>query len=291
MILLTGATGGVGSELLPLLLEAGHDVRVLVTDPASLGRTRVDVQVALGDLGNPLSLRHASKGIESVVHLAGSICDQPSGSIEELNGMATVRLLRAAERAGAGRFMFLSSLGASEVSASRFLRSKAVAERTVLASELPSLVFASSVICGVRSGWIRRLSSLRGLPVVPLPAWVQGSSRPLAASDLAALIAGSLGGAAEDQAESRRVEAVGPRSMPSSALVAEALGFTGKSRPVRSVPGPVFAALSRAAQMTTRGGSVPSAEELTLLAEHLGGDLGGPTETVLLGQPFADFDG
>lgn len=286
---MTGATGGVGSELLPLLLEAGHDVRVLVTDPASLGRTRVDVQVALGDLGNPLSLRHASKGVESVVHLAGSICDQPSGSIEELNGMATVRLLRAAEREGAGRFLFLSSLGASEVSASRFLRSKAAAERTVVDSDLPSLVFASSVICGERSGWIRRLSSLRGLPVVPLPTWAHGGSRPVAASDLARVIARSIGSGSGNQSESGRVEAAGPRSMPSTELVSEAFAATGNQRPVRSVPGPIFAALSRAAQITTRGASLPSAEELVLLGEQLGGDEGDTNDPRLQSQPFADF--
>ena len=62
MLLLTGATGSIGSRLLPLLLERGEDVRCLVRDPRKLGERRVDVQIALGDLGDlgdPHTLRQA----------------------------------------------------------------------------------------------------------------------------------------------------------------------------------------------------------------------------------------
>src|SRR5919201_3586687 len=103
MILLTGATGLLGSALLRRLLDSGPDVRCLVRDPRRLGPNRVRVQITLGDLADPVSLRQAVRGIETVFHLAASIRDQPSGSIEELNGIATVRLLREAERAGVER--------------------------------------------------------------------------------------------------------------------------------------------------------------------------------------------
>ena len=60
MILLTGATGTVGKALLPKLLERGDEVRVLVRDPRRLGRHRVDVQLALGDLAEPAPTRTCS---------------------------------------------------------------------------------------------------------------------------------------------------------------------------------------------------------------------------------------
>ena len=50
MILVTGATGTVGQALVPKLLERGDEVRVLVRDPRKLGRLRVEVRIALGDL-------------------------------------------------------------------------------------------------------------------------------------------------------------------------------------------------------------------------------------------------
>src|SRR5215207_5627850 len=102
VILLTGATGVVGGELLPALLADGRDVRTLVRGPRKLGEHRVDVQIALGDLGDPFSMRHAMRGVDTVVHLAATIRDQAGGTIEELNGLATVRLLRMAGRAGVG---------------------------------------------------------------------------------------------------------------------------------------------------------------------------------------------
>src|SRR5947199_9292977 len=119
MILLTGATGVVGSALLRRLTAHGESVRCLVRDPRHLGAQRVRVQIALGDLSDPPSFRHALRGVSTVVHLAAAIRDQPAPpagaarSIEELNGVATWRMVEAAERAGVERFLFFSALQAS----------------------------------------------------------------------------------------------------------------------------------------------------------------------------------
>ena len=139
MLLLTGATGSVGSRLLPLLLERGEDVRCLVREPRRLGDRRVDVQIALGDLGemsDPYLVRQALRGVDTVVHLAATIRDQPPHRIEELNGLATVRLLRAAERSGVERFVFFSALNASAAQRTRFFRAKWLAEQAVASSPL-----------------------------------------------------------------------------------------------------------------------------------------------------------
>ncbi len=136
MILLTGATGTVGSALLRRLTRGGEPVRCLVRDPRRLGDHRVRVQLAMGDLADPPSFRNALRGVHTVIHLAASIRDEPRASIEELNAMATLRLVRAAERAGARRFVFFSALGAEHHSRTRFFRAKALAEQAVEASPL-----------------------------------------------------------------------------------------------------------------------------------------------------------
>ena len=69
--------------------------------------------------------------MDIVVHLAATIRDQPRGSIEELNGIATWRMVEAAERAGVERFVFFCALGASTHDRTRLLRAKAVAEQAV----------------------------------------------------------------------------------------------------------------------------------------------------------------
>ena len=63
MLLLTGATGSIGSRLLPLLLERGEEVRCLVRDPRRLGARRVDVQIALG---KPEAARKAVDNYQSM---------------------------------------------------------------------------------------------------------------------------------------------------------------------------------------------------------------------------------
>ena len=99
--------------------------------PGAWGAQRVRVQIALGDLTDPPSFRNAMRGVNTVVHLAASIRDQPRGSIEELNGIATWRMVRAAQRAGVERFVFFSVLGASTHHRARFFRAKALAEQAV----------------------------------------------------------------------------------------------------------------------------------------------------------------
>src|SRR3978361_1869707 len=153
MLLLTGATGLVGSALLRRLVAGGTQVRCLVRDPRRLGAQRVRVQIALGDLTDPPSFRNALRGVDTVVHLAAAIRDQPKGSIEELDGIATWRMVEAAERQGVKRFVFFSALGASTHHRTRLLRAKALAEQAVGEADLQSIVFAPSIVYAPRDPW------------------------------------------------------------------------------------------------------------------------------------------
>src|ERR1700724_487181 len=146
MLLLTGATGMVGGALRRRLLAVEQPIRCLVRDPRRLGATRVRVQIALGDLADPPSFRNAMRGVDTVVHLAAAIRDQPRGSIEELGGIATWRMVQAAERAGVERFLFFSALSASTHSRARFLRAKALAEQAVHEAQLRSIVLSPSIV-------------------------------------------------------------------------------------------------------------------------------------------------
>src|SRR3954449_6507385 len=192
MILLTGATGTVGSALLPRLTARGGAVRVLVRTPRKLGDQRVRVQIALGDLADPQSFRHALRGVDTVIHLAASIRDQPSGSIEELNGMATWRLVRAAERAGVRRFHFFSALGASSRHEARFFRAKALAERAIRESSVPSTIFAPSIVYAPGDPWLTLLERMSLLPVMPLAGAGRALFQPIWAQDAAAAVIAAL---------------------------------------------------------------------------------------------------
>ncbi len=154
MLLLTGATGLVGSALLRRLVAEGTQVRCLVRDPRRLGAQRVRVQIALGDLTDPPSFRNALRGVHTVVHLAASIRDQPRSSIEELNGIATWRMVQAAQRAGVEHFVFFSVLGASTHHRARLHRAKALAEQAVTEASLHTTVFAPSIVYAPGDRWL-----------------------------------------------------------------------------------------------------------------------------------------
>ena len=185
MILLTGATGSIESRLLPRLLACGEEVRCLVRQPHKLGDRRVEVQITMGDLrelSDPYLLRQAMRGVDTVIHLAASIRDQPPYRVEELNGLATIRLLEAAERAGARRFIFFSALNTSAVQRTRFFRAKWIAEQAVLASSLDTTILRPSIVFDHSDPWItlvRRLSFLPAIPkAVPWSGEVRMNGKP-----------------------------------------------------------------------------------------------------------------
>jgi uncharacterized protein YbjT (DUF2867 family) len=237
VLLLTGATGTVGRALLGPLIDAGTPVRCLVRDPRRLGPDRVRVQIALGDLGDHLSFRHALRGVDTVVHLASVIRDQPHGSIEELSGVATWRLVRAAERAGVTRFVFFSTLGASTRSRARLMRAKAVAESAVTASSLEHTVFAPSIIYAPGDPYLQLLHRMSWLPVMAIPGGGRASFQPISAQDVAACVMAALpGGAHAGAAVNARYELAGPETLTHREIVALAVRSFRRRRRVVGVP-------------------------------------------------------
>ena len=195
MILLTGATGSIGSRLLPHLLESGESVRVLVREPRKLGKHRVDVQITMGDLrqlSDPYVLRQAMRGVDTVIHLAASIRDQPPHPVEELNGLATVRLLQAAKKSGAERFVFFSALNASAVQRTRFFLAKWLAEQAVTASELDSTVFRPSIVFDHSDPWVTMMKRLSFLPVMPVSGRGLARYQPIWPEDVARSVMAAL---------------------------------------------------------------------------------------------------
>lgn len=233
MLLLTGATGTIGLPLLRRLTAAGTPVRCLVRDPRRLGAERVRVQIALGELGDPTSFRHALPGVDTVVHLAGAIRDQPGGSIEELTGVATMRLIEAAERADVQRFLFFSTLGASTQGPTRLMRAKAIAEQAVVASSLAHTIFAPGFVYSPGDPFLRILERLSLLPVVPVAGPGRAPYQPIWAEDVADCVIAALpGGSAEDRSAGARFELAGPEVLTHEQIVRVALRSFGRSRPL-----------------------------------------------------------
>jgi NADH dehydrogenase len=266
VLLLTGATGTIGLPLLRRLTAAGRPVRCLVRDPRRLGAERVRVQIALGDLADPLSFRHALRGVDTVVHLASVIRDQPNGSIEELAGVATWRLVRAAERAGVRRFVFFSALGSSTRSRARLMRAKAVAERAVVESSITHTVFAPSWVYSPGDPFLRLLERMSLLPVMPLSGSGRATFQPIWAEDVADCVLAALpGGPAESDADGARYELAGPETLSYEDIVETTLRSLGRHRPLLKIPTGVMRRGLGAVEMLTGPTAFATWDEAELL--------------------------
>jgi len=237
LILLTGATGSTGSRLLERLLAAGEDVRCLVREPRRLGAHRVDVQITMGDLrelSDPYLLRQAMRGVDTVIHLAASLRDQPPYRVEELNGLATARLVQAAERVGVGRFVYFSALNASPVQRTRFFRSKWAGENAVESSSLETMIFRPSVVFDNSDPWVTLMRRLSFLPVMPVSGDGRSEYQPIWADDAAAAVMAALGAGAGG-----RWDLAGPEHMTYSEMSSLVARLAGRPRPLWHVPLPV----------------------------------------------------
>src|ERR1700724_1472327 len=237
MLLLTGATGLVGSALLRRLVGEGAQVRCLVRDPRRLGAQRDRVQIALGDLTDPASFRNEMRGVHTVAHLAASIRDQPRGSIEELNGIATWRMVEAAERSGAERVVFFSVLDASTHHRARFFRAKALAEQAVAEASVRSVVFAPSIIYAPGDPWLTLMERLALLPAMPVSGRGSAVYQPIWAEDVADCVVAAL--RAADGNAHTVYELAGPETLSHNEIVRAVLASLNRSRPLLHIPTPL----------------------------------------------------
>ncbi len=243
MLLLTGATGLVGSALLPRLLAEGQTVRCLVRDPRRLGPQRVRVQIALGDLADPPSFRNAMRGVDTVLHLAASARDEPRGSIEELAAIATWRMVDAAQRAGVQRFVFFSTLGASTHHRARLFRAKALAEQAVRESDMNSIVIAPSLVYAPGDRWLTLIERLSLLPAMPVSGRGRAVCQPIWAEDVASCVVSALRGSGRSSGGNdtphERYELGGPQTMSYNDVVNIVLRSLDRERPLLPIPTPI----------------------------------------------------
>jgi len=184
-VLVTGATGYIGGRLVPLLLDAGFEVTVLVRSPQKLTdvpwRDRVAVRV--GDLGDADAVDVACEGIDVVYYLVHSMGS--SGDFEQSEERAARTVASAAAAAGVSRIVYLGGLHPDTETLSRHLRSRAEVGRILLASGVPTAALQAGVVIGSGSTsfeMIRHLTEV--LPYMPAPKWVRNKIQPIAVRDV-----------------------------------------------------------------------------------------------------------
>lgn len=184
-VLVTGATGYIGGRLVPRLIGAGHDVRVLVRQPERLRDVpwAASVDVVAGDLAERAAVDRAMEGIEVAYYLVHSMGGR--GDFESVELEIARNVADSAAEHGVRRIVYLGGLHPEGMRLSRHLRSRAQVGEILLASGVPTVVLQAGVIIGSGSTsfeMIRHLTEV--LPYMPAPRWVRSRIQPIAVRDV-----------------------------------------------------------------------------------------------------------
>lgn len=237
MILVTGGTGFVGSNLVRRLRKDGLPVRAVVRDAGSAkARALADLgaEAVSGDISDAPSLAAAAAGCDTVIHLVGIIQEGKGFTFRSVHVEGTKNVLDAAKQAGVTRFVHQSALGTREDAASAYHRTKFEAEQLVRASGIPFVILRPSLIYGAGDQFTMRLAeAIKLSPVLPVIGSGRSKVQPLFIDDAAGcLVKAATGGAYLN----RTFEVGGPEQLTYEQVtraIAEALGV---KRPTVHMP-------------------------------------------------------
>ena len=184
-VLVTGATGYVGSELIPELLRRDLSVRALARDPARADLP-AQVDARRGDAVSGAGLPEALEGARTAYYLIHSMGRGSGKDFAARDRQAAVNFGEAAKAAGVERVIYLGGLGAED---SEHLRSRAQVAQ-LLAERVPLVHVRAAMIIGAGSASFVMLRSLAArLPVMICPRWIETRTQPIAVADVVRALA------------------------------------------------------------------------------------------------------
>lgn len=186
-VLVSGATGYIGGQIVPRLLELGYRVRCLVRDQSRLSDRlwRDQVEVVTGDVRQPESVARAMQGVRIAYYLVHSM--KAGGDYDERDVEAATVFAGAAEQAGVERIIYLGGLAhaADGATLSTHLRSRLATGEALRSSTVPVTEFRASVIVGAGSLSFEIIRHLvERLPVMICPRWVYTRCQPIGIRDV-----------------------------------------------------------------------------------------------------------
>jgi uncharacterized protein YbjT (DUF2867 family) len=234
-----GGSGFLGRQIVLRLAKGGAEVRVAARRPERAAflteaRTAGPITAVRADVWDAASVGPAVAGADAVVNTVGHYVERGRASFEAIHGQGARHVAEAAARAGIGRLVHISGIGADPQSDSAYVRARGIGERLVADALPTATIFRPSVMFGPEDAFSNRLEALsRMLPVLPLFGRGDVRLQPVYVGDVADAVATAL---ATPAAAGQVYELGGPRIYSYRELVRLVLEHAGRRRVLLPVP-------------------------------------------------------
>ena len=184
-VLVSGATGLIGSHLSRHLIDAGVPVRLAARDITRLADRRPEADCVHMDVFRPDTVAGATRGVSVAYYLVHSMGESAHG-FEDRDREAAITFARQARRMGVGRIVYLGGLGDDrDPQLSRHLASRHETGALLAQHGPPLIELRAGMVIGDGSASYQMLQDLvRNLPVMITPRWVKTRSQPIALDDV-----------------------------------------------------------------------------------------------------------
>ena len=208
-VFVTGGTGFVGRSLVRRLVEAGHEVRLLVRPSKTSPNVPkgVPVEITVSSISDRRGLRSAMNGMDIVYHLAGAERHGAYADLMNVDIKGTRLVAELAKELKIKRLFFVSHLGAERYSAFPISKAKALGEEAIRESGVPFTIFRSAILFGEGDHFTSGIALL--LAAIPFVFLIPGDGKtilqPLWVEDLTRIMSWAL----EDPAMVNQIYEVG----------------------------------------------------------------------------------
>lgn len=193
-ILLTGANGYIGTRLLPVLLEAGHEVVCMVRDKRRFAEASDfgdQVQIITGDLLKPETLVEIPANIDAAYYLVHSMSASEHG-FSELETASAQNFIAALKQSQCQQLIYLTGI-VNDPGLSEHLSSRLAVEDVLKQSGIPFTILRAAIIIGSGSASFEIIRDLtEKLPVMVAPKWIKTKCQPIGIRDVLRYLSGVL---------------------------------------------------------------------------------------------------
>ncbi len=230
-ILITGASGFIGSHITQALVNEGHKVTACVRSPKSVQQRWPGVRTIKVDFSRDHQVSDwlsRLENIDVVINAVGIIRETGSQTFDALHTAAPRALFKACEQAGVKKVIQISALGADETAFSQYHLSKRAADECLMGLALNWSILMPSIVYGPGAKSMAFFNALASLPITPL---VDKGDQPVQPVHIDDLVRAVLQLIYPNSPSRLRVEIVGPKAMTFKEIYSQRRCWLGFEKP------------------------------------------------------------